>query len=128
MVTKSPPKFLSRAVFLGSSLRLWRIDHAELFQLDHRRAGQLPLPLPSIDLADRAHFCKQISRVQRVSEESWQVFARYPWRAARRFQRQEDGGALIKCEETSAASNNSTCYRTHCQGRFLSACYVRSSV
>lgn len=73
MVTKPSPKFLSRAVLLGSILRLWRIDHAELLQLDHRRAGQLPLPLPIIDLVDRAHFCKQISRVQRVSEESWQV-------------------------------------------------------
>lgn len=106
MVTKPPPKFLSRAVLLGSILRLWRVDHAELLELDHRRAGQLPLSLPSIDLVDRAHYCKQISGVQRVSEESWQVFANYPWRAARGFQRQEGGGALIKCEETSAASND----------------------
>lgn len=107
MVTKPPPKFLSRAVLLGSILRLRRIDHAELLQLDHRRTDQLPLSLPSINLVDRAHFCKQISGVQRISEESWQVFAKYPWRAARGFQRQEGGGALIKCEEMSAASKNS---------------------
>lgn len=107
MVTKPPPKFLSRAVLLGSILRLRRIDHAELLQLDHRRTDQLPLSLPSINLVDRAHFCKQISGVQRISEESWQVLAKYPWRAARGFQRQEGGGALIRCEEMSAASKNS---------------------
>lgn len=63
------------------------LDHADILQLvSHWTSGVFD-SVSGIDVVHGAHIREEVSRVQGVSGEGWEVLAKAAWRSAGRFQR-----------------------------------------
>ena len=84
---QSSPQFCSGAVGLGAALRMVVLDHADILQLVNNWTSGIPISVPGIDVVHRAHISEEVSGVQGVSEEGWEVSAKAARRSTGRFQR-----------------------------------------
>ena len=81
------PQLHSGAVGLGAAIRMVVLDHADILQLVNYWTSGIPNIVPGIDVVHRAHISQEVSRVQGVSEEGWEVSAEAARRSPGRFQR-----------------------------------------
>ena len=63
------------------------LGHTDILQLVNHRGSAIPDSVPGIDVVHGAHIGKEVSRVQGIPEEGWEVPAKASWRSTRRFQR-----------------------------------------
>ena len=63
------------------------LDHADILQLVNNWTRGIFDIVPGIDVVHRAHISEEVSRVQGVSEQGWEVSAKAARRSTRRVQR-----------------------------------------
>ena len=81
------PQLCSGAVGLGAAIRMVVLDHADILQLVNYWTSGIRNIVPGIDVVHRAHISEEVSRVQGVSEKSWEISAKAARRSTGRFQR-----------------------------------------
>ena len=62
------------------------LDHANILQLVNNWTSGIPHIVPGVDVVHRAHISEEVSRVQGVSEEGWEISAKAARRSTGRFQ------------------------------------------